>query len=444
MSTWPAARPAVSTAEIEALPLRAPTALQRARARVDGRMTYAVADQVVYSFGNMVVAALLSRHCAQREFGIYILTQRSLDVLIQLCNVLLWAPFTFNLPSLTEDRRKSYQSSIFCLQVLACMLFSGLLWAASHWARFAARDLYLATFAPLVLTSGGILFREFTRRMYFSTLRMREAFWTDVVTVVLQVGGVEWLYLTGRLNVARTLLVLLAGAALVSLWWLYCDAKVSRATLRWLGKDLRWNLRLGRWFFGSNMVFLVTSQCNPWVLGSLTGGAAVGAYAVCESVVNIPRVALTSMQNVMGPALARAKAEGGRPAVVTSVRKLNSILLWGSISFAGVILAAGPFLTHLIFRVTPGNARLILALLSSNLVVYASTLAQAYGLSALDRADLTFYANLAGLALQTAVCIWLVHRFQVPGAALAMLLGSVGVVVVRALAFRRETRPVPC
>ena len=412
--------------------------VRKLRARVSERLGYALADQVVYSLGNMVVAALLSRHCRQREFGLYILTQRTMDVLIQLCNVFLWGPFTFNLPGLAKDRKAGYQGSIFGLQMLFCLVFTGALWGASRWASLPARGMYYGTFAPLVLTSGGILFREFTRRMYFSHMRLKEAFWTEVATIALQIAGVEWLYLRGRLDVPHTLVVLCAGAAIVSVWWLYREWHTFEVGVGNTLRDFRMNLQLGRWFLGSNMVFLASSQCNPWVLSALLGPSAVGAYAICESVVNIPRVALTSMQNVMGPMIARARNEGGRVELRALVARLDRGLLLGAIVFAVGIMLVGPWVAQLIFRSVPAEARMLLVFLSLNLVAYAATLAQSYALTALGRADTTFYANALGIAVQAGVCFFLVRHLRVPGAAAAMLLGSLVVLAMRSVYFRRE------
>ncbi len=403
-------------------------------------MGYAVADQVVFSFGNMITAALVSRHCAQREFGMYILTQRSMDVLNQLSNVFLWAPFTFNLPGTEEGRRARYQGSMLQLQVLFCAAATAIFWLAARWAAHPERGIYYGTFAPLILTGSGLIFREFTRRMYFAHLRMKEAFWTDCATVLLQIAGVEWLYKMGRLNVGNTLLVLSAGAVVVSLWWLVREVRECTFSTFAVATDLRQNLQLGRWFLGSNMVFLASSQCNPWVLSALLGGASVGAYTVCESVVNIPRVALTSMQNIMGPMIARAHHEDGTAGLQTVVQKLDRTLLIGSSFFAIMIVLIGPWIAHLIFKTVPGNARTVLLLLCLNLVAFAATLAQSFGLSALNRADTTLYANVIGLGIQAAVCLALVRAFGMPGVAAAMLIGSLVATFVRAAFYRRATR----
>ncbi len=403
----------------------------RAKGHAKGRASYALADQVVYSFGNLVVAALLGRHCAAREFGVYVLTQRAMDVLIQLSNVFLWAPFTFNLPGTPALRRASYQGSVLSLQMGFCVLFSLTLLGATRWSSQPGHADLHATFAALVLPSGAVLFREFTRRMYFAQMRLAEAFWTEVATVVLQIAGVLLLLRTGHLSVAAVLVVLGSGALLVSFWWVLNDWKgwsVHRAaTVR----DLRRNLKLGRWFLGSNMAFLASAQCNPWVLNAMLGGASVGSYAILESLVNIPRVALNSMQNVMGPSLARANAEGGKAAVRSAVRRFDRSLLLVTTASAIAIWAMGPFLAYLIYGKAPANTRTIVALLAINLVVFASTLAQSYGLTALNRADATFYANAAGALMQGCVCMLLVHSFAIAGAAEALLLGSLVVMFVR-------------
>lgn len=410
------------------------------QARITGRFGYALADQVVYSFGNMVVAAIISRHCVQRQFGIYILTQRTMDVLIQISNVLLWAPFTFYLPGTPQNKRSAYQGSILSLQILVCILFTLLLWIASRWASTATRAEFFETFRPLIATAGGILFREFTRRMYFAQMRFQEAFWTDVATVTLQIVATCWLWRSNELDLPHVLGGLCAGATLVSVWWLLREWRTLHVNAVQSWYDLRKNLQLGRWFLGSNMISLAGAQCNPWVLSAVLGGASVGAYAVCESVVNIPRVAFNSMQNVMGPMLARAEVESGKAGVRAAVKRLDRTLFLCSTAACVVLWAVGPVVGRLIFKTPVTHARTILLLLSLNLVAYSSTLAQSYGLTALGRVDTTFIANGLGLLAQAAVCLFLIRTFHVPGAAGAMLVGSVVVLAARQVFFTRAVQ----
>ncbi len=401
------------------------------RQGIRGGAIYALGDQIVFSFGNMVVAAIVSRHCSLGQFGIYILTQRAMDVVIQLSNGFLWTPLTFALPALPGERRAQYQGSIVFLQTCLCMLFSGALWFAARCTANPGHTALHATFSPLVLAGGGILFREFTRRMYFAHMRLREAFWTDAATVFLQIAGVEWLCRTGRLSIPMTLAALCAGSLLVSFWWLLREWNTWSLSCRVALRDFQGDLRMGRWLFGGNMIALASAQCNPWALNALLGSSFVGTYSICESLVNIPRAALTSMQNVMGPTVARAHHLEGVAGVRNTVKRLDRVLLLASLGFGVVLAAASPLIARVIYRSAPENTRLVASVLALNLAAYACTLAQSYGLTALGRADRVFYANLAGVAVQASVCVVLVRSMHVPGAALALLAGSIGVLAAR-------------
>lgn len=410
----------------------------RGLSAASGRLTYALADQVTYSFGNMVVAAILSRHAGRSEFGTYILTQRAMDIFIQICSVFSWAPFMFRLPSTPRERQHIFLGSIVGQQVCACLAFALLLWMGGWWTAGHHYDLYANVMVPLAVTSMAILFREFTRRMYFAELRFKAAFWTEVATVGLQIAGVELLYRFGRLHVPETLQVLSLGAGIVSLYWVLTEWKTFKIRLRDVYKDLRRDLRLGGWLLGGNMISMASAQCNPWLLGAVLGPASVGAYAICESVVNIPRVALNSLQNAMAPVVARSLAKDGKPGLRQVITRYDRALLLGSAVCAAGVVALGPWVARLIFKAFPDNGRMILIFLALNFIAVAATLAQSYGLTALDKAGLVFYANLAGFAVQVLLAIALVGKLNVAGVALAMLPGSIVVVIIRQIFYRRE------
>jgi O-antigen/teichoic acid export membrane protein len=410
----------------------------RAKKLATEKMSYALGDQVVFSAGNLAVAALLSRAVPSREFGIFVLTQRSLDVMIQLCNVFMWAPFVYNLPHMKHEREPEYMGSIYLHQTLMCVLVGLLFYAGEKWAHTAGRGLYYGVFNPLVLTAGIIIFREYNRRIYFGQMRFRTAFWTDVATNGLQALGVFVLWRMGRLNVASALWVLAGGAFVVSAYWFASEWKRLTISLRAAWQDLVLNFKLGRWFFGSNMLFTISVQVNPWVLSGLLGGVSVADYSRCEYVTNVPRVALVSLQNVMAPMMARAMADGGKEKLNKLVMKIDKLVLFGSIVCAVIIALIGPWVARLLLKTVPGNARTILILLSLNLIAFSASLAKTYGLSAMDKAGKTFYANAAGFVVQACLCYWFIRWLHVPGAAAALLLGTATVALARHYFYRSE------
>lgn len=401
------------------------------RGRVNPKFVYALMDQGVVSVGNMVVAAGVARYCGAAEFGIFILGLRSLDVINQLSSVLIWGPYIFNMPGVEEGRRDEYRGSVLLHQLTASAIGVLLLVGFGAWARAAGSAEYSKLFVPLAVPSVAIVFREFTRRMYFAHFRFKEALITDAITVALQIGGVVWLVHRGRLGFVTALWALGGGCLVLVAYWMVRELRGLRFSAGAYGTDLRGNMQLGRWFFGSNMILLGSAQVSPWLLSATGGPVSVAAYAVCESVVNIPRVALTSMQNAMGPTMAQAFAEGGKPALRKVVERMNRLITGGSAVFALGIITLGPWVAGAIYHQRPEHARLILTLLAANLLAYGAALAQSYGLSAINRAQLNFYAAMVGFVVQLAVAFAVIGKMHVPGVALALLVGSVVILAMR-------------
>ena len=410
------------------------------RARLSSKFVYALLDQGVVSVGNMVVAASVARYCGAAEFGIFILALRSLDVINQLSSVLIWGPYIFNMPTVGDGRRDEYRGSVLMHQLTASSIGVALLLGFGMWARSVGSVEYSRLFVPLALPSVAIVFREFTRRMYFAHFRFKEALITDAITVALQVSGVLSLMHRGTLGFVTALWSLAGGCTVLVVYWMVRELRGLRFAGDGYMDDLRMNMQLGRWFFGSNMILLGSLQVSPWLLSATSGTVSVAAYGVCESVVNIPRVALTSMQNAMGPTMAKAFAEGGKPALGKVVDRMTWLITSGSAVFAAAIIVVGPWVAKVIYHQSPPHARLILTLLSLNLVAYAGALAQSYGLSSMNRAQLMFYAAVAGLVVQLAIAFAVVRRFNVPGVAAALLVGSVVIVTMRWMHWKREMR----
>ncbi|MHB1023039.1 MAG: lipopolysaccharide biosynthesis protein [Acidobacteriaceae bacterium] len=426
---------------LEDVPQSAPSGMKN---RFNAKFFYALMDQGIVSFGNMVVAASVSRHCRAAEFGIFILALRSIDVITQLCSVFIWAPYIFNLPSMPEGERKRYLGSVVFHQFAGSILAILALLALGVIALHMGNTPYRSVFIPLALPSLTIVLREFTRRMYFAHFRFRDAFIADAITVVLQIGGIFLLIHYGRLHSASALWALAFGCLFVSVFWIVKQWKHWTISMTAIGKHLSLNFELGRWFFGSNMVFLMSSQANPWILSVTSGASSVGAYAVCESVVNIPRVALTSMQNTMGPMMARTYASGGKVPLKRLVWRMGLFIAACTAVFSVIIMTAGPSIAYLIFHVVPANARVVLILLALNLFAFGSGLTQSYGLTALNKPGFNFYANLIGLFVQLVLAFALVRSTGPMGGltavALALLVGSIVVLVVRAAFYIREVR----
>jgi O-antigen/teichoic acid export membrane protein len=427
---------AIEELEAEITPLPSP----KWHGRVNLKFVYALLDQGIVSFGNMVVSAAVSRYCAQGDFGIFLLALRSLDVINQVCGVCIWGPYTFNLQSMEGERRRLYLGSALAHQTIASVV--GLVWLLllGFLTSRGGGGEYAQVFVPLALPSVAIIFREFTRRIYFAEFRFAQALVLDAATVGLQIAGILAMLHRGSLRPATALWALSLSASVVCVYWFVTEWKHLAFSLRDIRSDFTLNMQLGKWFFGSNMLFLGSMQLSPWLLSATSGAASVAALGVCDQVVNIPRVALTSMQNAMAPSMARAFAEGGKAALRKVVRRMDLIIVGGSAVCAVGIVVCGPWVSKAIFHKTPTNTKTIFILLALNLLAYAASLAQSYALSAINRAELNFYAGVFGIVVQLVAAFALVNSYKIPGVVFALLLGNSVVLAARIFYYVREMR----
>jgi O-antigen/teichoic acid export membrane protein len=427
---------AVEEIEAEITPLPA----ARWHGRVNLKFVYALLDQGIVSFGNMVVSASVARYCASGDFGIFILALRSLDVINQVCGVCIWGPYTFNLQSMQGERRRLYLGSALAHQAiasgigLAWLVLLGLLTSRGSGGEYAR------VFLPLALPSVAIVF---TRRIYFAELRFGRALILDAATVGLQIAGILWMKHDGTLSPERALWALSLSASVVCFYWFATEWKQLAFRKKEIRDDFRMNMQLGKWFFGSNMLYLGSTQLSPWLLSATSGAGSVAAFAVCDQVVNIPRVALTSMQNAMAPSMARAYADGGKPALRKVVKRMDLLIVGGCAVAAVGIVKFGPWISKAIFhkgQSNPHETTSIFVLLALNLLAYAASLAQSYGLSSINRADLNFYAGVFGMVAQLAVAFALVGSRGVPGVVFAAVVGNAVVLAARIIYYLREMR----
>jgi len=413
----------------------------RLTSRINHRYAFALLDQGVYSLGNFVIYALMKRNNSMAEYGIFYLALRGLDLFNQLYGVLIWGPMIFNLSAIKDDLRYArYLGSNLAHQIVGSVLGVVLLVSLAAVSHARGGSAYDPLFLPLIVPSILIMLREFTRRIYFAQMRFGAAFRTDSATTLLQVAAMAWLASRHAVTYSNTLWALCFGCFFTDIYCFWTERRHFRFSLRDIRSDFRLNLQLGRWFLGSNMLFVVSQQANPWLLSGVLGPGSVGNYAICEQVINFPRVALTSMQNAMAPSMARAAADGGKSTLAKVVRRMDILLISGTAFMVALIIAFGPWVQRVIFHATANQARLVLGLLAFNLLAYAAALAQSYGLTAINRAQLNVYAAAIGLAAQLVVAVAVVRPFGVPGVAFALLIGNSVVLAARIVYYMREMR----
>jgi O-antigen/teichoic acid export membrane protein len=401
------------------------------------RLLSVIGDQAVYAATNLVTIIIVGRSCTKTDFGLFVLGLRLIDIVVNMLNVLVWAPYTMLLPFRAAEEKNWYLGSVLVHQLLFSAILATLMRALATMRITLGDGTSLTQIVVAVsATVPFIAFREFSRRMYFATLDMQGALVQDLVTSILQLGTLVTVTHLSQLTPARALAIIAFSNAGSALIWVAGPMLASRISLNCTRYHFGENFRLGKWLFGSNTAVLASSQISPWILGLFSGPGAIAGLTACDVVVNIGRTALTSIQNLLGPHLAHVLALKGKGSVRASVAKVTKWLFIGAVLFSAGVFVFGGHLITAIYGGRFSGLGVIAFILSVNLILVASGTPISYALTTGRHANLEFTANFTGVILQLALALAVVPIYGILGACVALMFGNCAVGMLRFMFYR--------
>jgi O-antigen/teichoic acid export membrane protein len=400
---------------------------------------WALLAQAIVSGSNFLTTVMIGRYCGMHELGIYSLAFAMLVAAAVIHESLLWSPYTVYSRRLRPEERSAYAGSVLVLQVL----FSGI------------GMLLLAAFASVMTSPDGVetvlwvfvgtlpfyLWRQFVRRLLLAQLEVTRVVAIDFVVMALQFGGFLLLLEAHCFTAASACAVVGVACALPSVTWLRRTPMAFQFRANQLRGELRRHWSFGRWICASQLTDVTQKYALHWLLATVMGTAATGAYAAAVSVVIIFNPLLLGIGSVLVPKAAQSLQEGGRAEVQRVVGK-TTVFLVGMMLVLGVLLVViGDDAVRLLYRGGPGVGQweVIVLLVLTALAGTAGFAADA-GLWVLERPDINFRASVTGLAVTLVVASALVGSWGVPGAALGGLLGAVLASGLKGWAFVRLSR----
>jgi O-antigen/teichoic acid export membrane protein len=400
-------------------------------------------DQVVVSAANFLLLVAVARSCSISEVGLFVLGLRIVDVLAELHNALIWAPYTVFSPDFSADEKRLYSGSVFVHQVVSCTVSAcvvGVVGGLVHfvWGQSDIGGVLMA----VVPASIFMLLREFLRRFCFASFDMLTALTLDAGVFVLQACGVYILYTTNAISPKHTLLVLAMACccgvcAVLALHRRHFVIAPRRVIL-----DLRRNLAYGRWLLGADLTLLLSNQVYPWLLAAIAGPAALGVFASCQALTNFARMFLIAALNLLGPKCAHAYANAAMGDLQRIVARSTALLAGGTACFCVLTFLAGGRALAVIYGGQFSQLGHLVSALSLGLLATALTLPATCALSAMRRADMNLLVNVITLGIHVTVGAFLVYKFEAIGAAYGLLFGGVIAWSTRSLAYRQiVTKP---
>ena len=178
----------------------------------------------------------------------------------------------------------------------------------------------------------------------------------------------------------------------------------------------------------------------PWILTAFHGSSATGIWAACFGVVSMANPILFGIQNVLGPRLAHAYAEGGP-------KELQRLALTSGLSFSVVVLPISltligfgdPILSTIYGDRYAGNG-LAVAILGMNVLFSTIRFSYSRALFVINKASADFMTNVISLTLMVTLGLWLVMKYEVIGVALGLLSANLIVSGTKIVAFHSIIR----
>ncbi len=424
---------------------RVPVFLETLFAPTIRKSLLAIAGQGMVSGANFLTSIIIGRLAGKEELGLYAIGFSVVVFASELQMSLISTPYMVYSPRLKGPGHAEYAGSSLIHQLaLTAFIVVALIVAAIVIASGKGPAGLGPVMEALAAAIGFIILREFVRRICFAALRMKMAFLFDCAVSVLQLAGLLVLYRLGCLSARNAYLAIGAACGLVALAWIWRHRTAFIPDLSAAQVHFKQNWAFGKWVVASSLLWSVSMNCYPWLLAYYRGKADAGAFAACFGIAAFGNVLLLGAQNFLGPAIAGIYAESGYARMRWFVVRASAAFLIPMLPFCIFLWLFGDKIVVLLYGPSFAGNGLVVSVLALYLLALALAFTFSRALFALERADVDFIVNSAGLMVLLSVGIWLVRLYGPLGAALGLLVANIVASSIRGVAFfhfiRSETR----
>jgi len=315
----------------------------QSRIRVLQLFSAAVVDQILLSGANFLVGFLLIRNTSDADYGLYVLVQSAVLLLITAQTSWLSTPLAVLAPKRTDDVKRRMVGAVEAAQRrflrrvgMAAICVPALGFFLKFWDAFSATLIAVA-----VLAGWAALQREYVRRVLLIYSRANTLLGVDAVYVVIFVGGTLFAVFGPKHA------VIWAVVAMTVAGWV--GAKAAHAALGrepgWVAGEasgvLRELRRLGIWASVGALTYWLFSQSFNYMLASRLDLKAVADVNAARLLIMPAMVFTIGMESLLLP-----KSAGWLASI--GLRSLLSRL--AAIFVAVALLELGYFALVWIFR----------------------------------------------------------------------------------------------
>jgi O-antigen/teichoic acid export membrane protein len=398
-------------------------------------------DQAVVSASSFFSGVIVGRACSKEEFGLYNLGLGLVVFATGLHQSLISSPYTVFNPRLTGAGEATYLGSTLTHQLgLSTLAMLALALGAAVLAAGIGPEGLAPVLWALAAVMALITLREYARKLFFARLRMTSALLMDVCVAVVQIGSLLALDHLGLLTPARAFWVAGAACGAVAAAWLIEMRGAFTLRASDARRDLALNWSMGKWLLAGTLLFTAGTGLYPWLLTSFHGPAATGVLGACMGVTFLANPFFFGLRNILDPWAAHGFARGGRSEVRSVVAGAAAVALLAMGVFSTALWLFGGRVVALLYGAQYAGNDTIVRLVAVTSLVSVLGMPAYSGLLAMERSRVAFKSYLVAVVIMLTLGFWLVKSFGASGAAIGLLLSSVGSSAFRWLEFLRGTR----
>lgn len=381
-----------------------------------------VLDQGIVSATNLATGVLLGRLCEAEGYGSYVLAMTVAIVGTGILCELVTNPFTVYGQRRSNGSLARYTGSAIVHQFIATVvvlaMILGVIAACGQLGKLWSLLPVAAVALPFIVS------REFVRQMSFARFQFRVALAVDVTVSVLQLGGLAFLWATGRLTAATALASLGVACAAVVTVWLVATSREIEISKPHLKLHAVRNWRFGRWTLLAYLVGSTTPFIMPWVLAGFHSNEATGRLAAANALIGLSYMFVSGISNWLTAAAAREYRKHGSAALRSCLGRTMAILAAVLVPFLAFVWFGGEWLVHFVFGDDFTGLGLVSFVIAAGVLVNAVNIVTGNGLWAVDRPQDGLTADAATLIVTVALAVIFVPGLSELGAALAMAGGQ--------------------
>ena len=393
-------------------------------------------DQAVISLANFVASIFLARVAIQTEFGIFSVGLDAVHLVRAVQEGLIITPLnTFGAPMEKEEFKKYASTSVIfqlILAVLSAVAAASLGYILTKTGNDTAGP---AIFALWFIFSTWQL-QEYIRRMLYTRGRVGGAILNTIITNVVRLVYMVWIFLHGELTGIEGLNAVAWGSlvgALIGTWQAreYWTFKILKPYQTWL-RD--W--KFGRWMVGGTIANWMTLEFYPIMAAGFVSFAAAGAYNAIQNLVGPIHLLLRATDTFLMPHSAKEYARNGHKG---ARRSMNLAYLFTGIPILAMLVLVSIFakpLLHLLYGDTYVNVAGGVPLMALFYFLWFLYWPLQVAFKSSHMSKPIFIANIIAVASMFTVGIWAIHKWNVYGTIAGQALNSLIICIVLWLFWR--------